>query len=121
MTYLKWLLILAVVTYGGLLALLYVFQRALMYFPDLTRVAPAQAGLPRAEEVALTSSDGEKLVAWYVAPRGDRPMVVYFQGMPKGCRPASTASPGSPPMAPACWRCATAAMAVRPERRPSRG
>ena len=84
MTYLKWLLILAVVAYGGLLALMYVFQRALMYFPDPTRVAPAQAGLPQAEEVALTSSDGEKLVAWYVAPRGDQPMVLYFQGNAEG-------------------------------------
>jgi fermentation-respiration switch protein FrsA (DUF1100 family) len=84
MTYLKWLLILAVVAYGGLLALMYIFQRALMYFPDAPRVAPAQAGLPRAEEVALTSSDGEKLVAWYVAPRGGKPLVLYFQGNAEG-------------------------------------
>jgi hypothetical protein len=55
-----------------------------MYFPDATRVAPAQAGLPRAEEVALTSSDGEKLVAWYVAPRGGKPLVLYFQGNAEG-------------------------------------
>jgi hypothetical protein len=63
---------------------MYIFQRALMYFPDATRVAPAQAGLPRAEEVALTSSDGEKLVAWYVAPRGGKPLVLYFQGNADG-------------------------------------
>ena len=37
MTALKWLLVLAVAGYGGLLALMYVFQRALMYFPDATR------------------------------------------------------------------------------------
>ena len=66
---LKWLLILAVLGYGGLLALMYVFQRALMYFPDPTRTAPAQAGLPQAEEVPLTSSDGETLIAWHVPPR----------------------------------------------------
>ncbi len=80
MTVLKWLVILAVLDYGGLLALMYVFQRALIYFPDPKRTPPAQTGLPQAEEVILTSSDGEKLIAWHVAPRGEKPMVIYFQG-----------------------------------------
>ena len=84
MTVLKWLLIAIMLAYGGLLALMYVFQRALMYFPDPKRVAPAQAGLPQAEEVTLTSSDGEKLIAWFVAPRGDKPLVLYFQGNAEG-------------------------------------
>ena len=80
MTALKWLLILAVLLYGGLLALMYVFQRALMYFPDARRTPPAAAGFPQAEEVTFTTSDGETLVAWHVAPRGDKPVVLYFQG-----------------------------------------
>jgi len=63
MTALKWLLLIAVVGYGGVLGLMYVFQRALMYFPDPTRTPPAAAGLPQAQEVTLTSSDGEKLIA----------------------------------------------------------
>jgi hypothetical protein len=84
MTILKWLLILAVVGYGGLLALMYVFQRALQYFPDTAHVAPATAGLPQAQEVTLTSSDGEKLIAWYVPARGDKPIVIYFQGNAEG-------------------------------------
>src|SRR5476651_595776 len=84
MTVLKWLLVLAVVGYGGLLALMYVFQRALLYFPDANRVPPAQAGLPQAEEVMLTSGDGEKLIAWLVAPRGNKPVVLYFQGNAEG-------------------------------------
>ena len=84
MTALKWLIVLAVVGYGGLLALMYVFQRSLLYFPDAARIAPAQAGLPQAQEVMLTSSDGERLVAWYVAPRADKPIVLYFQGNAEG-------------------------------------
>jgi len=80
MTALKWILIIAVLGYGGLLALMYVFQRKLMYFPDARRTAPAQAGLPRAEEIQLTSSDGEKLIAWHVPPRAGKPVVLYFQG-----------------------------------------
>lgn len=80
MTILKWLLILAVLGYGGLLTLMYVFQRSLQYFPDAVRTPPAAAGLTQAEEVVLSASDGEKLVAWYIAPRGDKPLVLYFQG-----------------------------------------
>lgn len=80
MSTLKWILIAAVAGYGGLLALMYVFQRALMYFPDTARTPPAAAGLPQAEEITLTSSDGEKLIAWHVPPHGDKPVVIYFHG-----------------------------------------
>src|SRR5499433_161441 len=80
MTSLKWLLLIAVVGYGGVLGLMYVFQRALMYFPDSTRTAPAAAGLPQAQEVTLTSSDGEKLIAWFVPPKGTKPLIIYFHG-----------------------------------------
>ena len=77
---LKWLLIVIVVGYAALLALMALFQRKLMYFPDRRRHHPAQAGLPQAEEVRLTASDGEKLLAWHVPPHGNKPVVLYFQG-----------------------------------------
>ena len=80
MTALKWLLLIAVVGYGGVLGLMYVFQRALMYFPDPTRTPPAAAGLPQAQEVTLSSGDGEKLIAWYVPPKGTKPLIIYFHG-----------------------------------------
>lgn len=79
MSSLKWLLIACVAGYGAFVVLLYVAQRAIMYLPDPRRIAPAAAGLPEAEEVVL-DSDGEKLVVWHVAPRGDAPVVLYFQG-----------------------------------------
>lgn len=79
MTALKWLLAI-VVAYGGLVALVYLTQRSLMYFPERVRTPPARAGLPQAEEVTLTSSDGERLIAWHVRPRGDNPVVLYFHG-----------------------------------------
>ena len=59
---------------------MYVFQRSLMYFPDTRRTPPAQAGLPQAEEVTLTSADGETLVAWHVPPQGQKPLILYFHG-----------------------------------------
>ena len=80
MTVMKWLLLAIVLGYGALLALMALFQRKLMYFPDPRRYRPAAAGLPQAEEVELKASDGEKLIAWHVPPRGDKPVVLYFQG-----------------------------------------
>src|SRR5512139_2386570 len=80
MSLLKWLLIVTVAGYGCLLAAMYVFQRSLMYFPDATRLSPAQAGLPQAREVSLQSEDGEQLVAWFVSARPGKPLVIYFQG-----------------------------------------
>ena len=80
MTTLKWLLIVAVAGYAGIVGFMYVFQRALVFFPDKARTPPAAAGLPNAQEVLLTSSDGEKLVAWTAAPRDGKPVLIYFHG-----------------------------------------
>jgi fermentation-respiration switch protein FrsA (DUF1100 family) len=51
-----------------------------MYFPDRTRTPPAAAGLAQAEEVALQTSDGERILAWHVPAREGKPVVLYFQG-----------------------------------------
>jgi uncharacterized protein len=80
MTVLKWLLIAAVFGYAALLALMYVFQRALMYFPDRVRTPPVAAGLPQAQEVMFASADGENLIAWHVPAQGNKPVVIYFHG-----------------------------------------
>jgi len=83
----KWILIVGALAYCCVLALMYVFQRSLMYFPDPARLAPAAAGFPRAEEVSFKSDDGEPLLAWQVAPHGDKPVVMYFQGNAEGFKP----------------------------------
>jgi hypothetical protein len=80
MTVLKWLLIVAALGYGAAMALMYALQRSLLYFPDRATKSPAKSGLPQAEQIALTASDGEKLVAWFIAPRAGKPVVLYFQG-----------------------------------------
>jgi uncharacterized protein len=77
---LKWLLIIVLVGYGGLLLLVYLGQRALQYFPERARTPPAAAGLPEAEEVVLDSSGGERVIVWHIPPRGEKPMVLYFHG-----------------------------------------
>jgi fermentation-respiration switch protein FrsA (DUF1100 family) len=79
MAWLKWLVI-ALCIYGAFVALLYIAQRALMYFPERVRTPPAQAGLPQAEELVLDTADGERVIVWHVSPRGDKPVVLYFHG-----------------------------------------
>lgn len=78
---LKWLAIIAVLFYGGLLAALYLMQRAIMYpVPTAERTAPSQAGFPQAEEVILETADGEKVVAWHVPARPGKPVILFFHG-----------------------------------------
>ena len=77
---LKWFMLYALFGYGALVALLYVTQRAIQYFPERFRMAPAAAGLPQAQEVVLDTADGERVIVWHVPPRGNKPVVLYFHG-----------------------------------------
>jgi uncharacterized protein len=76
---LKWL-IAPVVVYGAFVALVYVAQRLLQYFPERRRTAPAAIGLAHAEEVVLDTADGERVIVWHVPPRSGQPVFVYFHG-----------------------------------------
>jgi uncharacterized protein len=77
---LKCIAVVLLLLYLGTAAILYFAQRSMMYFPETEHTTPAQAGLPDAEDVTLIAADGERLVAWYVAPRNDRPVILYFHG-----------------------------------------
>jgi uncharacterized protein len=70
----------AAVAYAAVLACLYLFQRQLLYFPDRSR--PQLAGLAElgVREVSLPSADGLSLLSWYLPPRGQRPVILYFHG-----------------------------------------
>jgi 5-methyltetrahydropteroyltriglutamate--homocysteine methyltransferase len=59
----------AVVLYCGFVALLYVAQRRLQYFPERRRTAPLVVGLPEAEEALVATADGERVIVWHVPPR----------------------------------------------------
>jgi uncharacterized protein len=80
MALMKWTLIVVLVGYFGVAALLYVVQRSLMYFPDPGHIPPGGAGLRGAEEILLTTADGERIVAWHVPPHDDRPVILYLHG-----------------------------------------
>jgi fermentation-respiration switch protein FrsA (DUF1100 family) len=75
----KWI-IAAIVCYGGTVALLYVGQRSLQYFPERRRTAPQAFGLREAEEAVLDTADGERLIVWHVPPREKQPIFLYFHG-----------------------------------------
>src|SRR5260370_4563993 len=80
MSNLRWFMLYAILGYGAVVALLYFTQRAIQYFPERFRTAPAAAGLPQAQEVVLETSDGERVIAWHVPPRGKKLVVLYFHG-----------------------------------------
>jgi hypothetical protein len=107
-----------IVAYGGIVGVMYLAQRSLMYVPDLARVSPAAAGLPQAEEITLTTADSERLVAWHVAPQSDRPVILYLQGNGGALRHrVLTASRSSCSTVWACLPYPTAGSAARLVRR----
>jgi fermentation-respiration switch protein FrsA (DUF1100 family) len=75
-------LALLVVLGAAALALLWIGQRSLIYFPDTSRPSLDRSGLTGAETVAFTTSDGVRLDAWFVAGSGPppRPTVVVLPG-----------------------------------------
>ena len=75
----KWI-ITAVAAYGGVIALLYVAQRSLQYFPERRRTAPRTVFLSEVEEVILDTADGERVIVWHAAPHGDNPVFLYLHG-----------------------------------------
>jgi uncharacterized protein len=81
MTIVKWTAIVLVTVYCVGLLVLYARQREMLFpIPPVGRTAPAAAGLPEAEEHVLTTSDGEKVIAWHVPAKPGRPVILYFPG-----------------------------------------
>src|SRR5262249_8273093 len=80
MNTLKWLVIFTLLGYGAIVALLYLGQRAMQYFPERFRTAPAGPGRRTPQEVVPDPADGERVIACHVPPRGDKPVVLYFHG-----------------------------------------
>lgn len=68
------------VSYGGLCLYLYLAQRSLVFPMLADHVSARDAGFPEAQEVTLTTSDGEKLLAWYVPPKPGKDLFIYFHG-----------------------------------------
>lgn len=69
------------VAYALVCLAMFALQRSLQYFPDPSPMDPAAAGLPQARAETLATPDGERLAAWWVAPRDERaPVYLYLHG-----------------------------------------
>ena len=55
------------------------FQRSLLYRPDPVLRPPDPSG-PPVQVIRLTTGDGERLVAWWLAPQPGKPVILYFGG-----------------------------------------
>src|SRR5262249_31519292 len=78
MNTLKWLVIFALLGYGSIVALLYVTQRAMQYFPERFCTAPAVAGFAEAQEGVLHPPGRGRVSVWHVSPPADKPGGRYF-------------------------------------------
>ncbi len=83
----RWVKRLAFGAAGGLAAVylafgafLYMQQRNILFRPDATRVAPARAGLPQAQEIDLNNTGAPRLLAWWIEPSDGGPVVLYLHG-----------------------------------------
>ncbi|MFQ5464287.1 MAG: alpha/beta hydrolase [Phycisphaerae bacterium] len=75
----RWLIIVAS-TYGAACLFVGMFQSRLIYFPDREYDAtPSDVGLAF-ERIALATSDGETLAAWYVPAADAKSTILYFHG-----------------------------------------
>lgn len=70
----------ALLTYVVVVALMYVVQRQLQYFPDRMMYSPVAAGVPEMSIAGLTAADGVEIIAWYAAAAPGLPTIVYFHG-----------------------------------------
>jgi uncharacterized protein len=77
---LTWLVGVPLIAYLAVVALLFLLQRQLLYFPDRSRPEIALVAQLGVREVALNTADGLALLSWYLPPREGRPVIAYFHG-----------------------------------------
>lgn len=81
MNRLMFLALIGVAAIAALLALLWVGQRRLMYFPDGRVPAPREVGLAGVESVRFPTADGLELAGWFVPAGAEaKATVVVFNG-----------------------------------------
>lgn len=74
------LLVILLVVYALVAAMLYIFQRKLMYFPEKAELLPQIFGLNGFERVIFATQDNLTVTGFYRPPEGDKKTIVYFHG-----------------------------------------
>jgi uncharacterized protein len=81
MKILRRIAIIFLLSYLGICALMFTMQRSMQYYPNASAMNPALVSLPQAQSQKLTTSDGEQIVVWWIAPRDERQIVyLYLHG-----------------------------------------
>lgn len=55
-------------------------QQRLLYFPDVRRTTPQDAGLEGVEERDVRAPDGSSILTWWAPAQPGQPTIVYFHG-----------------------------------------
>lgn len=76
----KYLFGIAVALYLAACSYMYLQQRSIVFNPSTEDVAQNVGHVPEASNVTLSTSDGESLKAWWVAPATGRPVYLYLHG-----------------------------------------
>ncbi len=75
-----YLLTAAAILYVTLVALMSIFQKRFLYFPDKKIGLPEQYGLRGFTEITLKTEDGLALQSWFKEAAPGMPVIVYFHG-----------------------------------------
>jgi uncharacterized protein len=83
---LKLCLVAFAVTYLAAVAGLFLFQRALLYFPEDVYVPFSKAAFPAAfQELSVRTQDGLDLIGWYEPPQASHSRSYFFMAMVTAC------------------------------------
>lgn len=74
------LLWLGSLVYLGVAVVLFAMQRSMLFVPDVNNVAPEVERFAGAEAIILTTTDGERLNAWFKPPADGKPVYLYLHG-----------------------------------------
>jgi uncharacterized protein len=81
MKLLRRLAVFIAIAYSAVCVVMFFAQRSMQYHPDASPMNPASASLPKAIQETLATSDGERIVTWWIAPRDEKqPVFLYLHG-----------------------------------------
>ena len=69
-----------IIIYFFIGAILFFFQRKILFNTSGTPKKPKSYDLNNVEEIEIPTSDGLKLLAWYSTPKNQNPLLIYFHG-----------------------------------------
>ena len=74
------IILICALVYAIIIAVAFMVQRKLTYFPSTIHVLPHDIGLEGVEELTLDAPDGARVLAWYGRARPGQPTLLYFHG-----------------------------------------